>query len=1126
MRKIILHSSFALIFFSICFLFSNDDLHSQIQYGGIPFTVLKDIPADDIDVFTVALTEEMIERKGYYSPHPEPGEAMHAGFSLPADISPFQSGSWDFIGDSLQIWRLKISSPGAHALGLVFDDFELSENSRMFVYSEDKRFIIGAFDYRNNNSQNVFTTHIVPGDKIIIEYEFKMVQGESMVKPGKSPFNISDVIHITSGGGMFLDSGRTWGLGESGWCQVNINCPEGDVWQNHKRSVARMLMKVEDSYWWCTGALVNNTAQDTTPYFLSAAHCGDGAGFHDMIYWQFYFNFERPGCEDVGTPAFDMVHGCELISKGPLDGGSDFRLLLLRNPPPDKWKPYYSGWSVSESPSSAGVGIHHPAGDAKKISTYSTTLSSATVKVNDSKMAENSAWQVYWDETETNWGVPEGGSSGSPLFNNQGLIVGTLTGGTSDCSSPQKPDYYGKMSYHWESNDPDNEMKQLKPYLDPKNTGATILQGFDPYHVEHPPPGFLTANNIDGESVELEWYRPGSTPNKEGWYSHVTDYTHLTWQGPERATLFDAKDFDFTFPVTLQRVSHIFAEHQEHPWPPDNGNKFRFKIYGSDGELLMYSSPQLTAVHLNEYRYTLDKPLEIDEKFYVAVQPIHNSGHPSTLMKLVNYGAGHSFFGSPGNWTPFMDILNAEQFDFVTKIYITDQDGRSDNVTMRQAKPDDKTFPESEITESTTILLSDKYTALFGDQYHSPMYYRLYRDDDMIFQTPTAQTKTFVDEPPGYGFYQYHVTAVYEGGPESGPSNMAYVLLDEPCDEYIDEFPYKQIFAEGEPDDCWKIVEQSSHSWQFTTGYSTDNGNVGPVEGTYFVYVPGTDEEFQNEWLVTAPIDFSAVNSPALRFWFNGSYTSSVIDNNCGLKVYASVDEGAFHKIWDHTMHPGFSSSQNDYEWLQASVNLAEYGNEGNARIAFQYEGRDGANFAVDKIELIDASGSQYFVLLDAEPELSGMVTGEGLYMKGEPVTIKAVPNIEYTFQKWEKNGELFSSQQEHSFMMPANNLSLTAVFSSIISVEDETVLSEYIVGYPNPAKDKYNVWFNKTMKNVTIRVLNMQGIRLASYNYNIMESGNLVSIDLAGLTKGVYLVDVVSDDHRKTLKVSVIDQN
>jgi len=125
------------------------------------------------------------------------------------------------------------------------------------------------------------------------------------------------------------------------------------------------------------------------------------------------------------------------------------------------------------------VSIHHPSGDAKKISTYTVTLTSSTPNIGGSVMATNSAWRVIWSQTLNGHGVTEGGSSGSPIFSSQGLVVGTLSGGSSSCSNTSLPDFYGKFDYHWTSNGATNQTR-LQPWLDPSNTGITSLQGYSP----------------------------------------------------------------------------------------------------------------------------------------------------------------------------------------------------------------------------------------------------------------------------------------------------------------------------------------------------------------------------------------------------------------------------------------------------------------------------------------------------------------------------------------------------------------------------------------------------------------------------------------------------------------------
>ncbi|MFV0468135.1 MAG: T9SS type A sorting domain-containing protein, partial [Dysgonomonas sp.] len=103
-----------------------------------------------------------------------------------------------------------------------------------------------------------------------------------------------------------------------------------------------------------------------------------------------------------------------------------------------------------------------------------------------------------WDATTTAHSVTAGGSSGSPIFNKEGLIVGTLTGGNSYCSQtqdggPDSEDYYGKMSYHWNNS---KGAKQMKDYLDPDNTGILKLVGYDPHHA------VSGLNNVKTETSE------------------------------------------------------------------------------------------------------------------------------------------------------------------------------------------------------------------------------------------------------------------------------------------------------------------------------------------------------------------------------------------------------------------------------------------------------------------------------------------------------------------------------------------------------------------------------------------------------------------------------------------------
>jgi hypothetical protein len=209
-----------------------------------------------------------------------------------------------------------------------------------------------------------------------------------------------------------------------------------------------------------------------------------------MVLWKFYFHYEAPTCVNptsAGTLATKYITGCIRISDSNDNDGSnisksDFLLVQagsLLNETTTIGKlitfgAYWNGWDANTTASTSGVSIHHPAGDIKKISSYTSTLVNSTWSG-----ASGTHWRVTWAATANGHGVTEGGSSGSPIFtynNGSSRIVGTLSGGSSYCTATSSPDLYGKMSYHWTS-DGSSSTQQLKPFLDPNNTGLLVADG-------------------------------------------------------------------------------------------------------------------------------------------------------------------------------------------------------------------------------------------------------------------------------------------------------------------------------------------------------------------------------------------------------------------------------------------------------------------------------------------------------------------------------------------------------------------------------------------------------------------------------------------------------------------------
>jgi hypothetical protein len=459
------------IVLSFCVLY----LVAQINQGGTPLSFsnnndiqsMRIIQIDPPDILKIQ--QEDRQNDSLFLPR-------RFSVLIPTEINLLESGSLKQLKNGDRLYMLKLEAKEALAVNLYFSRFYLPDGAKMFLYDDQKGQIKGAFTKFNNPESGYFATELLAGESVILE----------LYLPAKT--TEYPEVHISNVGYAYRDVpeyDQNKGFGSSDWCEINVNCsPEGDNWQIQKKAVVRILVKVNGAGFWCTGSLVNNVLNDATPYVLTADHCAfqlnQYASTTDLDQWIFYFNYESANCENpITEPELLSMTGATKIAQGGNRGldGSDFYLIRLNNSVPTSYNPHFLGWSRIDEISNSGVTIHHPDGDIKKISTYVEPVESSPWLGNGLQ----SHWKVVWTETENNWGVTESGSSGSPLFNEDGKLMGTLTGGLAACDAvgslgPDKPDYYGKFSYHWQLNGT-SDTAQLKPWLDPENTGITVLEG-------------------------------------------------------------------------------------------------------------------------------------------------------------------------------------------------------------------------------------------------------------------------------------------------------------------------------------------------------------------------------------------------------------------------------------------------------------------------------------------------------------------------------------------------------------------------------------------------------------------------------------------------------------------------
>lgn len=407
--------------------------------------------------------------------HTEKSELIRTGVGFSVASTLHNSGRTDITPDGGKLWRIQYTSEGAFRTYLVFDHFNIPDEAQLFIYSPDHEQVYGPYTNEEVKYSSRFETDDIIGDELVLEYY------EPANAAFKGEFEVAAVMHLYKD--FLADPEYSKGpIGTAeGNCHLDVVCPDVRPWNNQVKSVVCISMSAycqdeETGEWgWgsflCTGAMINNVRMDKTPYVLSANHCVASA---DQTY-KFYFNYQTHECGGTTGRYNHLARNGVIVARSSEEGNtystSDFLLLkisgVLSTPIQDSV--VFAGWDRSGA-ASVGIAIHHPGGDWKKAS-FPRSVSQPSYYYDPDKF-----YEVAW-ETNPNRGVTEQGSSGSPLFNANALIIGTLTGGSSYCTKPWQTDLYGRMSYHWTNNNATDPARKLQPWLDPDNTNAMTLSG-------------------------------------------------------------------------------------------------------------------------------------------------------------------------------------------------------------------------------------------------------------------------------------------------------------------------------------------------------------------------------------------------------------------------------------------------------------------------------------------------------------------------------------------------------------------------------------------------------------------------------------------------------------------------
>jgi hypothetical protein len=387
------------------------------------------------------------------------------------NVVPHLDGKWIREGGQSN-WEFTVKSPEAQSLNLGFKEFRLPAGGALTISDPTGATAPVTFTQRDQDNHGELWTPLFASDQL----HLALTVPDQLASEVR--LRLAKVNHGFRPPTPRKDQ-KAIGDSSSGSCNIDVICnaedsstfgPIVDLYRDQIRSVAAYTLGGIET---CSGALINNTANNLKPYFLTADHCGISSSnaASVVVYW----NFENSVCRTPGSsssggngngPITEFNSGSIFRAARQ---NSDFCLIELDDPVAATTEPYFAGWDRSGDNPVSAVGIHHPGVSEKRISFEMDPTETTNYYSNTPRSTGTHVRIRDWD-----FGTTEGGSSGSPLFDDRGRIIGQLHGGDAACGN-NAADWYGRISRSWA--DGSTSASRLSDWLDPNNSGVTQIGG-------------------------------------------------------------------------------------------------------------------------------------------------------------------------------------------------------------------------------------------------------------------------------------------------------------------------------------------------------------------------------------------------------------------------------------------------------------------------------------------------------------------------------------------------------------------------------------------------------------------------------------------------------------------------
>ncbi len=356
-------------------------------------------------------------------------------------------GTFEYMADGGFSWAISVGSEGAHAIRVHVKNFSLPANAEMYFFDTAGE-AYGPYTGKGRHGTGEFWTDSVRSDTGVI-----LVRQIGPATPDKLrgiSFIIDKVAHIGNGFPRPDPRSHDWNHNNEkcGWngnppCVEDANC--GSVAPADQSAIAKMEWIQGCCIWTCTGGLIADTdGSSQRNLFLTANHCLSRNRVAANV--ETFFEYTTSSCEGLcpGEPAPHTSGSVVLASSR--DG--DFTLLELSGNPPTGST--YLGWSnapIANSHGAALTRVSNPNYGPQVLSRHTVDTGAGTC----SGLPRGEF--IYSFDV---FGGTDGGSSGSPVVNSSGQIVGQLYGacGTNindPCDAGSNATVDGALAFYYDS---------------------------------------------------------------------------------------------------------------------------------------------------------------------------------------------------------------------------------------------------------------------------------------------------------------------------------------------------------------------------------------------------------------------------------------------------------------------------------------------------------------------------------------------------------------------------------------------------------------------------------------------------------------------------------------------------